>query len=140
MRAKWNGIVGAILLVCVAGTGCGPSLEPTPLGEEMEQERRLVPPGVGGPSQEFAVEKAPDALRPAVAAALKDAGVSLVQEGGSDANRWVFGRSLADRRVLVQFLPVYPGRTMVNVTVEGGDALARDLLKTLYAGIEKRVR
>jgi riboflavin biosynthesis pyrimidine reductase len=140
MRAKWNGIVGAILLVCVAGTGCEPKQEPTPLGEEMQRQMRLAAPVVGGPSQEFSVAKAPADITAAVEAAMKDSGVSLVQEGGSDADRWLFGKSLADRRVLVQILPVYPGRAMVKVTVEGGDTLARDLLKNLSAGIDRRVR
>jgi hypothetical protein len=75
-----------------------------------------------------------------VEAALKDSGVGLVQERTSDAGRWLLGKSLADRRVLVQILPVYPGRSTVKVTVEGGDALARDLLKNLSEGIGKRVR
>lgn len=140
MRAKWNGIVGAILLVCLAGAGCEPRQEPTPLGEEMEREMRLVAPVVGGPSQEFSVEKTPADITASVQAALKESGVKLVQEGGSDAGHWLFGKSLADRRVLVQILPVYPGRATVKVTVEGGDALARDLLKNLSAEIGKRVR
>ncbi len=140
MRAKWNGIVGAILLACLAGTGCEPKQEPTPLTEEMERQMRLEAPVVGGPSAEFSVPKAPAALPAAVEAALKDSGVNLVQTGGSDADRWLFGKSLADRRVLVQILPVYPGRTKVKVTVEGGDALARDLLKNLSDGIRNRVR
>jgi hypothetical protein len=140
MRAKWNGIVGAILLVCLAGAGCEPKQEPTPLGEQMQREMRLVPPVVGGPSQEFSVGKAPADIPAAVEAALKDSGVNLVQVGGSDADRWLFGKSLADRRVLVQISPVYPGRSMVKVTVEGGDTLARDLLTNLSEGIGKRVR
>jgi hypothetical protein len=140
MRAKWNGIVGAILLVCLAGAGCEPKQEPTPLGEEMEREMRLVAPVVGGPSQEFSAEKTPADITASVQAALKESGVKLVQEGGSDAGHWLFGKSLADRRVLVQILPVYPGRATVKVTVEGGDALARDLLKNLSAEIGKRVR
>ena len=140
MRAKWNGMVGAILLVCLAGAGCEPKQEPTPLGAEMEREMRLVAPVVGGPSQEFAVEKSPADIRAAVEPALKDSGVRLVQEGGSDAGRWLLGKSLADRRILVQILPVYPGRSSVKVTVEGGDALARDLLKNLSTGIGRRVR
>ncbi len=140
MRAKWNGIVGAILLVCLAGVGCEPKQEPTPLTEEMERQMRLEAPVVGGPSTEFSVPKAPADIPAAVEAALKDSGVNLVQTGGSEANHWLFGKSLADRRVLVQILPVYPGRSTVKVTVEGGDALARDLLKNLSDGIRNRVR
>jgi hypothetical protein len=140
MRAKWNGIIGTIVLVCLAGTGCEPKQEPTPLGEQMEREMRMVAPTVGGPSQEFSVPRNPADIVAPVQAALKEAGVSLVQERTSDAGRWLFGKSLADRRVLVQILPVYPGRSTVKVTVEGGDALTRDLLKNLSEGIGKRVR
>ncbi len=140
MRAKWNWQVGAILLVCLAGAGCEPKQEPTPLTEEMEREMRLVAPTVGGPSQEFSVPRDPADIVAPVGAALKDAGVSVVQERNSDGSRWLLGKSLADRRVLVQILPVYPGRSTVKVTVEGGDALARDLLKNLSEGIGRRVR
>jgi hypothetical protein len=132
--------VGALLLVCLAGAGCEPKQEPTPLGEEMQREMRMVAPVVGGPSGEFSVPRNPADIVAPVQAALKDAGVNLVQERTSDAGRWLFGKSLADRGVLVQILPVYPGRSTVKVTVEGGDALARDLLKKLSAGIDQRVR
>jgi hypothetical protein len=140
MHAKWNWQVGAILLVCLAGAGCEPKQEPTPLTEEMEREMRLVAPTVGGPSQELSVPRKPADIVAPVEAALKESGVNLVQTGGSDADRWLFGKSLADRRVLVQILPVYPGRSNIKVTVEGGDALARDLLRNLSDGIGRRVR
>jgi len=74
-----------------------------------------------------------------VQAALKESGVSLVREGGTDADHWLFGTSQADRRVLVQIQPVYPGRSMVRVTVEGNDSLTRDLLARLTAGLGKRL-
>ncbi len=141
MRAKWSGRISTILLVCLAGAGCRePTPEPTPLGAEMEREMRLVAPVVGGPSQEFSVEKPPADIPAAVEAAMKDSGVNLVQVGGSDADRWLFGKSLANRRVLVQILPVYPGRSTVKVTVEGGDNLTRELLDHVASDISKRVR
>lgn len=140
MRAKWNWRVGAILLVCLAGAGCEPKQEPTPLSEEMEREMRLVAPTVGGPSQEFSVPRDPADIVAPVEAALKDSGVGIVQTGSSDAGRWLLGKSLADRRVLVQILPIYPGRSTVKVTVEGADALTRELLNRLNADIKNKVR
>ena len=139
MRAKWSGKIVTILLACLAGAGCEPKQEPTPLGEEMEREMRLAAPTVGGPSQEFSVPRDPADILASVEAAFKDSGVSVVQTGSSDASRWLFGKSLADRRVLVQILPVYPGRSTVKVTVEGGDNLARELLGHVASGISKRL-
>ncbi len=141
MRTKWSGRIGAILLVCLAGAGCRePTPEPTPLGEEMQRELRLTVPTVGGPSQELSVPKEPADIAPSVEAALKDAGVRLVQTGSSDAGRWLLGKSLADRRVLVQILPIYPGRSIVKITVEGGDNLTSELLKRLSTDIGNRMR
>jgi len=139
VKSRWLG--GGLGIVCLAVAGCRePSPAPTPLGEEMIREMRLAVPTVGGPSQEFSVPKDPAAIVASVEPALKDAGVSLVQEGSSDAGRWLLGKSLADRRVLVQIQPVYPGRSTVKVTVEGADALTRDLLTRLATDIGRRVR
>ncbi len=141
MRAKWNGRIGAILLVCLAGAGCRePTPEPTPLGAEMEREMRLATPTVGGPSEEFLVSRDPVDIVAPVEAALKESGIRVVQTGSTDAGRWLFGKSMADRRVLVQILPVYPGRSTVKVTVEGADNLTRELLGRVAAGIRLRLR
>ncbi len=134
-------IAFAVPIVCLAAAGCGERTpEPTPLSEEMTREMHLAVPVVGGPSQEFAVPKEPADIAAAVEPAFKESGVSLVQTGNSDAGRWLFGQSLAGRRVLVQILPIYPGRSTVKVTVEGADNLTRELLGHLTSGIGKRVR
>ncbi len=141
MRAKWKGRVGAILLVCLAGAGCRePTPEPTPLGAEMEREMRLATPTVGGPTQELSVPKDPPDIVAPVETALKESGIRLVQTGSSDTGRWLLGKSLADRRVLVQILPVYPGRSTVKVTVEGADSLTSELLGHVTSGINQRLR
>lgn len=141
MRAKWNGRIGAILLVCLAGAGCRePTPEPTPLGAEMEREMRLALPTVGGPTQELSVGKDPADIVAPVEATLKESGIRVIQTGSSNVSRWLLGRSLADRRVLVQILPVYPGRSTVKVTVEGADSLTNDLLRHVISAIERRVR
>ena len=141
MRAKWNGRIGAILLVCLAGAGCRePTPQPTPLGAEMEREMRLATPTIGGPSEEFLVARDPADIMAPAEAALKESGVRVVQTGSTDAGRWLFGKSLADRRVLVQILPVYPGRSTVKVTVEGADNLTRELLSHVSAGVRLRMR
>ncbi len=106
----------------------------------MVHQMRLAVPTVGGPSEEFSVSRNPADVVAPVEAAWKDSGVSLIQSGSTDAGRWLLGKSLADRRVLVQILPVYPGRSTVKVTVEGADNLTRELLTHLASGINRRVR
>jgi len=141
MNAKSHWLGGGLGIVCLVVAGCQePSAESSALSEEMIREMRLATPTVGGPSEEFSVPKDPAEIVPSVEAALKDSGVGLVQTGSSDTGRWLLGKSLADRRVLVQVLPVYPGRSTVKVTVEGGDNLTRELLTHLSTGIGKRVR
>lgn len=141
MNAKSSWLYGGLGLVCLVAAGCHePTPEATALSEQMIREMRLATPTVGGPSEEFSVPKDPAEIVPSVEAALKESGVGLVQEGRSDAGRWLLGKSLADRRVLVQVLPVYPGRSTVKVTVEGADSLTRELLTHLSSGIGKRVR
>jgi hypothetical protein len=141
MNAKWDGRLGAILTVYLAIAGCrGPSTEPAELGGQMQREMRLATPTVGGPSEEFSVEKKPADVATVVERALKDSGVRLVQTGSTAQGQWLLGKSLADRNVLVQILPIYPGRSTAKITVEGADALARELLSHLSADIGKRVR
>jgi len=106
----------------------------------MEREMRLATPTIGGPSEEFLVARDPADIMAPAEAALKESGVRVVQTGSTDAGRWLFGKSLADRRVLVQILPVYPGRSTVKVTVEGADNLTRELLSHVSAGVRLRLR
>ena len=141
MNVKWSWRFGAILVGCLALAGCeGPSHEPTELSEQLQREIKLVAPTVGGPTKEFSVPEKPVDIASAVEGVLKDAGVHLVRTGRTAQGQWLLGKSLADRSVLVQILPVYPGRSTVKVTVEGGDNLARTLLDHLSSGISKKVQ
>ena len=106
----------------------------------MEHEMRLATPTVGGPSREFSVPRDPADTVASAEASLKDSGIRLIRTGSSDAGRWLLGKSLADRHVLVQILPIYPGRSTVKVTVEGADKLTSELLGHLTSDIERRVR
>lgn len=136
-QGKWQ--FGALVAVSLVLAGCeGSSHEPTEFGEQVQREMKLVSPTVGGPSEEFSIEKKPADITPGVEAALKDSGVQLVRTGSTAQGEWLLGKSLADRNVLVQVLPVYPGRSTVKVTVEGGDALARDLLKHVSGDIRQK--
>jgi len=141
MKTKSNRRVNTILILCLVLAGCRePSTKPSELGEQMKREMTLATPTVGGPSREFSVEKKPADIATAAQTVLEEAGVRIVREGTSDAGRWLLGKSLADRSVLVQILPIYPGRSTVKVTVEGADALTRELLNRLSADLEHRVR
>ena len=140
MKTKSSWICGGVGIMCLAAGCREPAAEPTALSEEMTREMRLAVPVVGGPSQELSVPKDPVGIVAPVVAALKNAGVSLVQEGSSDAGRWLFGKSLADRRVLVQIQPIYPGRSTVKVTVEGADSLTNELMGHVTSAIGRRAR
>ena len=141
MRAKRNGRCGAVIVACLVLAGCeGAGNRPTELTEQMQQEVRLVPPTVGGPSEEFSLEKGPADITPVVERALQNSGIQIARTNSTDQGQWLLGKSLADRNVLVQILPVYPGRSTVKVTVEGGDALARELLKRLSSDILQKAR
>ena len=141
MRATRNWIGGGLGLMCVVLAGCGERApEPSALGEELTRQMHLAAPTIGGPSEELTVAQKPAEITSAVEAALKTSGVRLVQQGTSDAGQWLFGKSLADRGVVVEVRPIYPGRSTLKVTVEGGDALARELLVHLTAEIRERVR
>ena len=136
---KWQFVALVAVLLILAGCE-GSSNKPTEFSAQVQREMTLISPTVGGPSEEFASEKKPADITPVVEAALKDSGVRLVRAGSTDQGEWLLGKSLADRSVLVQVLPVYPGRSTIKVTVEGGDALARDLLKRLSGDIMQKTR
>jgi hypothetical protein len=141
MRMTRNWIGSGLGLVCLVLAGCSEQApEPSALGEELTRQMHLTAPTVGGPSEELTVAQKPAEITAAVEAALKASGVSLVQQSISDAGQWLFGKSLADRGVLVEVRPIYPGRSTLKVTVEGGDALARELLVHLTTEIRKRMR
>jgi hypothetical protein len=141
MKAKRQWRFGVVVVGCLILAGCeGAGNKPTELTEQMQREITTVPPAVGGPSEEFSVAKKPADIVPAVETAFQNSGVRVVRTSSTDQGQRVFGKSLADRSVLVQILPVYPGLTAVKVTVEGADNLARDLLKRLSADIMQKAR
>lgn len=138
---QWQWQSAAIVAVSLILAGCeGSGNEPTELTEQVQREMTMMSPTVGGPSEEFSIEKKPADITPAVETALKDSGIRLVRTGSTAQGEWLLGKSLADRSVLVQVLPVYPGRSTVKVTVEGGDALARDLLRHVSGDIMQKAR
>jgi hypothetical protein len=87
----------------------------------MRQEMRQAAPQVSGFSEDILLGKDPTEVAADVVPALKDAGIRTVREGRSVAGHWLLGQSLAERNILVQILPVYPGSSTVKVTVQGND-------------------
>lgn len=141
MKTEWDWRCGAAVVMGLVLAGCdGAGNQPTALTEQVQREITIVTPTVGGPSEEFAVAKKPADIAPAIETAFNNSGVRVVRTSTTDRGQWVFGKSLADRGVLVQLLPVYPGRSTIKVTVEGADNLARDLLKRLSTDILQRAR
>ena len=90
---QWNWQSVAMVAVSLILAGCeGSGNEPTELTEQLQREMTLISPTVGGPSQEFSVEKKPADITPAVEAALKDSGVRLVQHGQHRRGRVAAGQ------------------------------------------------
>ncbi len=141
MKAKKGCPIVLVGIVSLVVAGCRePAAEPSPLGAERPQEMRRAAPNLSGFSQDMSFGKDPTALIPRVEAALKDSGIRVVRTGTSEAGPWLLGKSLADRDVLVQILPVYPGCSRIHVQVQGNDPLARELLKHLFDGIVAQQR
>ncbi len=121
----------ATVAVSLALAGCESPPEESELGMEMRREAAQDPPGVSGPYREFAVDGKREEILKTVRQTLEEAGVVLVSTGGTTEATWLFGRSQASRGVLVETLPIYPGRFILRVTVEGRDLLTRQLLDHL---------
>jgi len=126
MNARWSWRLVMVALVGLIAAGCGdPPLEPSPLRDELEQERLRMAPQVGGISNEAPHPVDMATVAAAAQGAMKEAGITLVRTSETAQGNWYLGRSLAGRQVLVQIQPVVPGTTMIRVTVEGNDSIAR---------------
>ena len=128
------------ILVYLAAAGCESEPKPTAFSQQLEQERALAVPTVSGPHEELTVKGELGPITKAIEGALADSKIDVVRTSEPAARWWLLGKSLAGRQVLVEILPILPQRSVVRVTVEGGDLLTRELLKHLASDIANRVR
>jgi riboflavin biosynthesis pyrimidine reductase len=130
----------AAVVVCGLVAGCeNPSAEPNdPLAVQMRQDKTA--PTVSGPQGDVAARGEMSKVADAVRKVLRDSKVQIVQTGQPGAGKWYFGQSLAGRKVLVEITPLLPDRSVVRVTVEGGDQLTQELLDHLSQEIARKTR
>ncbi len=110
--------------------------------QQLAAQRRqdMAAPTVSGPHGDIAVRGKMSDISHEVQDVLRDAKILIVERGEPGAGKWFLGKSLADRRVLVEITPLLPERSVVRVTVEGGDQLTQELLDHLSKEIARKAR
>jgi len=141
MWAKWGReLVAAVAVAGLVMAGCESEPEPTDLTAQLELERAQAAPVVSGPHEEISVQGELPAIAKAVQTALKNSKIEVMRLSEPNAGQWFLGKSMAGRQVLVQILPVLPQRSVVKVTVEGGDQVTQQLLAQLAKDITRGTR
>ncbi len=135
---SWWLVAGIVVGGLMAGCE-NPTAEPNdPLATQMRQDRTA--PTVSGPHGDIAARGEMAKVADAVRKVLRDSKVQIVQTGQPGAGKWYLGKSLAGRKVLVEVTPLLPERSVVRVTVEGGDELTQELLDHLSQEIARKTR
>jgi len=140
MNARWSWRLIVAAMAGLIAAGCEAPPEPTEFGAELERERATVVPQVGGMSSEAWHNADVAAVSAAAQSELKEAGVTIVRSSETAEGNWYLGQSLAGRQVVVEIRPVLPGRTVLRITVEGDDTLARSLLESLAKGTATKIK
>jgi len=140
MNAKLSWWLAGGMAVCLVLAGCE-SPEPEPDMQLAAQKRQdMAAPTVSGPHGDIAVKGKLSHIADAVQDALRESKVRITQIGEPGAGKWCLGKSLAGRQVLVEITPLLPERSVVRVTVEGGDQLTQELLDHLSQEIARKAR
>ena len=129
MSARWSWRLIVAATAGLIAAGCETPPEPTEFGAQLERERAMAVPQVGGVSNEVWINTDMAAISATAQGAMKNAGVTIVRSSETSEGNWYLGRSLAGRQVVVEVRPAVPGNAVLRITVEGNDSLARGLLQ-----------
>jgi len=131
MNKQVGGRIVVVFLACVLLGGCQGS--GSRRGEGLAGARRpgMAKPTVGGPHREWSVQREQGKIVASVLRVFQGAGIELTDAWEPREGLWLLGKSMADRRVLVEVTPIVPGRFVVRVTVEGADQITKALLEDL---------
>ena len=140
MSARWSWRLIVATIMGLIAAGCETPPEPTEFGAQLERERAVAVPQVGGVSSEVWQNADMAAISAAAQGAMKQAGITIVRSSETAEGNWYLGRSLAGRQVVVEVRPAVPGSAVLRITVEGNDSLARGLLKTLEQGTSAKLK
>jgi hypothetical protein len=130
-------LIGALAAALAAG-GCQDARARRADELAAVRQRDATKPTVAGPHRELLVQRPRDAIVTAVQQIFEETGVKLTTLSEPPQGTWLLGVSLADRPVLVEILPIVPGRFLLRVTVDGGDLLTRTLLEELARKLTSR--
>ncbi|MEN6334876.1 MAG: hypothetical protein ABFE01_11490 [Phycisphaerales bacterium] len=131
--------IGVVVLICLAIGGCHGSKSRPAEALAAVMRPGMVRPTVGGPHRELPVQRPQEKIVTAALRVFKDSGVELTAAWEPREGLWLLGRSLAGRQVLVDIVPIVPGRFVVRITVEGADQLTRTLLEDLDHRMKARL-
>ncbi|HSV98584.1 MAG TPA: hypothetical protein VLI39_00320 [Sedimentisphaerales bacterium] len=139
MNERIGGRIGWVVLGCLLAGGCrGPSFQSAQaLRTVMRPE--MTRPTVGGPHRELVVQRRQEKILSGVLRVFKDTGVEPTAAREPQEGLWLLGTSLAGRQVLIDIVPIVPGRFVVRVTVEGADRVTKDLLEDIARKLTARI-
>jgi hypothetical protein len=100
---------------------------------------QMARPTVGGPHRELAVQRQQERILAGVLRVFKDTGVEPTAAWEPREGLWLLGKSLAGRQVLIDVVPIVPGRFLVRITVEGADRITKDLLEDIARRLTARI-
>jgi hypothetical protein len=139
MNRRVGGRISGVVLACLLAGGCqGPRSKPAEaLTAVMRPE--MARPTVGGPHRELVVPQQQEKILANVLRVFKDTGVEPTAAWEPQEGLWLLGKSLAGRRVLIDVVPIVPGRFVVRITVEGADRVTKDLLEDITQRLTARI-
>ncbi len=139
MKRRIGGWISLVALMCLLLGGCqGPD------ARSIETLKAAMQPGmakptVGGPHRDLSIQRKQEKILTGVLRSFKETGVELTSAWEPQEGLWLLGKSLAGRSVLVEIVPIVPGRFVVRVTVEGADQVTGVLLEKLAGKISRRL-
>lgn len=139
MKERIGGRIGWVVLGCLLAGGCrGPS-SPSAQTFRTVMRPEMARPTVAGPHRELVVQRRQEKILAGALRVFKDTGVEPTAAWEPQEGFWLLGKSLAGRQVLIDIVPIVPGRFVVRITVEGADRVTKDLLEDLTRKLTARI-
>lgn len=99
----------------------------------------MARPTVAGPRRELVVQRRQEEILAGVLRVFQDTAVEPTAAWEPQEGLWLLGKSLAGRQVLIDIVPIVPGRFVVRITVEGADRVTKDLLEDIARRLTARI-
>ncbi len=139
MSRKMGGRIGLVVLMCLLAGGCQGSDARSIEALKAVMQPGMARPTVGGPHRDLPIQRKQEKIVTGVLRVFKETGVELTAAWEPQEGLWLLGKSLAGRQVLVEIVPIVPGRFVVRVTVEGADQVTKTLLEDIARKTSRRL-